>query len=877
MKRSQLRDLAFGAPFSSGAALGLVLSLLLGAAAVGVWANEHRRCLDTPVPRVMLEGGRAGGAASAQQRPGDKTLGVALRLSDVLDSARLDGATLDAPEIKGVLTAHWRRQKAPFVGPEGALGRYVQHIGLERVRGQSMAERTGDSGWKPDNHLWGLDDGSFDQRESLLLPAGASWVFPLRVPGARRFHASLGLLGEGRGTLELALQSGTKREVLGRVAVSANRRWTDYELALPSGVTGELVLSLKAESGQPLIGLLGAPVLLAPGAAKAPFNVLYIIVDALRSDAVGASHEPAEDARRRAAAVPPQHAVLPRLPEVSPEIDRLAARGAVFSEAYSAAMWTRPSTIAMLTGQRASRSGVPVLELVPGTAELHSYYAHRPPLLSLSFRAAGSLTHAIVNNMYLCGYLGVGVDTGFEGLVDHRYQTLDTRRITDDTVEWLRQHHDERFTLLVNYASPHAPYVPESQFLEPIERNSAHPDHPMVRRYLGEVRKDDAAIGELLAELDRLGLRDSTAIVVTADHGETMSESHDIVAVDVARNVPSGRFTHLSTMWDEAARVALVMSLPGKIPEGKRFTNVVQNIDVFPTLLELAGLKLPDGLDARSLRPLFDGQPLPERPLLVEGRGAVALRDGHYRLIWRQPVARKLERQGTQFEKTYELYDLESDPGERQDLAAERPEVVAQLRLRIEALLSEQVASTAAPTGPGTVSLRFVTAGHARALVGHIKPAKDASPPTRFVVTPVGVDAAALEQLGLAVEINARTSTRRAIGFDIELEPPETRLEWSFTLDGRPLSEAEVFGGELGWAAPELLSGLPKGFSGTRLDSLRRAHLVPQQEQGLFVTRRGSSLLGLGLELDTNDQAQAEAQRAMEAWGYSRKSSSGGH
>jgi len=231
------------------------------------------------------------------------------------------------------------------------------------------------------------------------------------------------------------------------------------------------------------------------------------------------------------------------------------------------------------------------------------------------------VTRAFVNNFYMIGYAGAGVDMGFEGVVDHRYATLDTEKVTRDTVAWLRANRDQRFALFVNYNSPHGPYEPPREALEAIPPAPRGPKDPIIRAYMAEVHKDDAALGQLLAALDELGIRDDTLVVVTGDHGETLSQEHDGVALRVDRDPPPGRFQHLRTIWDETVRVPIVMSWPKGLPANARVTQPVDTTAILPTMLELAGVPIPPVVSGQSMVGLIRGKSEPERPVIVEGRG----------------------------------------------------------------------------------------------------------------------------------------------------------------------------------------------------------------------------------------------------------------
>lgn len=109
--------------------------------------------------------------------------------------------------------------------------------------------------------------------------------------------------------------------------------------------------------------------------------------------------------------------------------------------------------------------------------------------------------------------------------------------------------------------------------------------------YAGEVEYLDSELGELFAELDKLGIRDRTLVVVTSDHGEELGEY-------------SRYFGHVHNLYEQLIHVPLIMSFPGRLPAGKRVTDPVRHIDIMPTMLDLLGEDGPDNMRGKSLVPL---------------------------------------------------------------------------------------------------------------------------------------------------------------------------------------------------------------------------------------------------------------------------------
>jgi iduronate 2-sulfatase len=177
----------------------------------------------------------------------------------------------------------------------------------------------------------------------------------------------------------------------------------------------------------------------------------------------------------------------------------------------------------------------------------------------------------------------------------------------------------------------------------------------------------DAQVGRVLAELDRLDLRDNTIVVFWGDHGYHLGEN-DIWGK--------------ATNFELSTRVPLIISAPQMLSAGQSTTALVELVDIYPTLCELAGLKLPDHLEGKSMKPLLDApnQAWKQVALSQFPRGRVmgrSMRTERWRFtLWtesNQTVAA-------------ELYDHETDPAENQNLAASKAHanLVKQLTQRIE-------------------------------------------------------------------------------------------------------------------------------------------------------------------------------------------------
>lgn len=248
-------------------------------------------------------------------------------------------------------------------------------------------------------------------------------------------------------------------------------------------------------------------------------------------------------------------------------------------------------------------------------------------------------------------------------------------------IELLREHRDEKFLLAVGFVRPHYPMVAPRQFFQPYpwqrmqlppqqtddlkdipklgiartlsSANSIgkYPDNQkrMWSAYYASVTFMDQQVGRLLDELDRLGLRDTTAVVFTSDHGYHLGDHG---------------FWQKSNLHEQVLRVPLIMSVPGK--RVGRSDSVVELMDIYPTLSELAGFQTPESVQGTSLVPIL------EDPTAEVKAGALSFDKGH---SLRTPDFHFMRYN----DGSMELYEMQSDPSEFRNLAT-HPEFKAKVQ-----------------------------------------------------------------------------------------------------------------------------------------------------------------------------------------------------
>lgn len=309
---------------------------------------------------------------------------------------------------------------------------------------------------------------------------------------------------------------------------------------------------------------------------------------------------------------------------LTPHLDRLAAQGMLFTDAYANCANCAPTRAALMSGMYAPRTGVytvnssergPAAERVlvptPNTTTL------APEIVTLaeSLRAAGYAT-CHIGKWHLgegdAGPLAQGFDLNIAGNhrghpasyhSPYRNPAIDdgpegeylTDRLTDEAIGFIADHQAEPFFLYLPYYTVHTPLQPREDLLEEAqqrERGELH-SHP---RYAAMVAALDENVGRLLDALDALGLANNTLVVFMSDNGG-MSPQTDIAPLRGSKGMP----------YEGGVRVPLIVRWPGRVTPGSRCREPVITLDFYPTLVEAAGGAIPTDqpVDGESLLPLF--------------------------------------------------------------------------------------------------------------------------------------------------------------------------------------------------------------------------------------------------------------------------------
>lgn len=418
-------------------------------------------------------------------------------------------------------------------------------------------------------------------------------------------------------------------------------RWHDARVEL-AGLSGrvkleflaisELAATAPAKDGVPPRGFFSAPVVTRPGSAAPPASVVLISLDTLRADRLG---------------------IYGYDKKTSPNIDRIFGDGGVVVERlYSNAANTLDGHAAMLTG------------LLPRTAlsaDRVGKLGRWETTLAERFRARGYRTGAFTEDAWVGANFGFwrgferfAEERGAEGIND---TSGHSHEIFAKGLEWLEAYRGQPAFLFLHTYEVHYPYAAHGNIAP--QGASAH-DFDSYR-YDAEIRYLDQQLGDFFEALEDRKLLGDTIVIVTADHGEEFGEH--------------GRRYHGTNLHDEVLHVPALFLAPGRLPAAVRRPGPVAQVDLAPTVLDLAGIEIPPDLDGHSFAGLLrDGAQAPSRVMYHEATTTLVLTYQGGDKDWMPPSyaltkwPHRLIRIRTGEGYRYELFDLIADPGETSNL-----------------------------------------------------------------------------------------------------------------------------------------------------------------------------------------------------------------
>jgi arylsulfatase A-like enzyme len=403
----------------------------------------------------------------------------------------------------------------------------------------------------------------------------------------------------------------------------------------------------------------------------------------------------------------------------TPHLDRLARQGARFTDWYSNSPVCSPSRAALLTGRYPAHAGV---RIILGGHRSATGLPTSTPTLATALRPLGYST-------YLSGkwHLGLGEncrpqDHGFDhwfgflaGCIDYYSHILYwgmnkpgpginpthdlwednhevwrngeyfTELVTRRAVEYLREaaRSGRPFFLYVPFNAPHYPMHAPQKYLD------RFPDLPWDRRIMAAmISAMDDGVGEIMAEVERLGLAANTCTFFTSDNGPSRETRNWLDGtLDPYYGGSAGKLKgHKFSLYEGGIRMPAIMHWPGAIPAGQTLTAPCASMDILPTLLAAAGGDPGEcELDGINLLPyVTQGESLPQRDLYWEMDKQTAIRRGDWKLVLNGQLV-----EGAPPEDAMHLSNLRADIGERINLVAQYPELTAELKRDAETWRAE--------------------------------------------------------------------------------------------------------------------------------------------------------------------------------------------
>lgn len=390
----------------------------------------------------------------------------------------------------------------------------------------------------------------------------------------------------------------------------------------------------------------------------------------------------------------------------TPQLDRLATQGVRFTDAYAAAPVCSPTRGALITGQAPARLHItqhgadgpqfwPKERTVQPPVTRHEL-VHETTTLAERLKQAGYATgffgkwhlgtdpkywpteHGFDVNLGGCGY--GGPPTYFDpyripSLPPRKQGEYLTDRLADETIAFMRREKDQPLLVCLWTYNPHYPFEAPAELTAHFKGQEG----PGLKNpiYGGQIEATDRAVGRVLKELDDLGIADNTLVIFTSDNGGWSGATDN-------RPLKQGK----GFLYEGGLRVPLIMRWPGVTQPGSVNATPVISMDLTATILDAAGCSLADAerLDGETLRPLFAGGKLQREALFFHyphfafhqaNRPGSAIRRGPHKLILNYD------------DDSCELYNLQEDLSEHNDLAQAKPQVAAEMKQILQAWLKE--------------------------------------------------------------------------------------------------------------------------------------------------------------------------------------------
>ncbi|MFP4081598.1 MAG: sulfatase [Candidatus Aminicenantes bacterium] len=400
----------------------------------------------------------------------------------------------------------------------------------------------------------------------------------------------------------------------------------------------------------------------SPGRERS--NIFFILIDTLRPDHLGC---------------------YGYLRNTSPHMDRIAEQGTVFTDFYTVCPWTNPSVATLFTG----RYPLAVFPPAKHPEAIKQRLPKELDTLAEILKREGYQTFALVDHPSISKQLDY--HRGFDQYTElffkrgwHQWLGTESQNILKDLSELLDKCQHSQFFIYLHLIYPHQPYSPPSPydelFGEGFENVSPEEKEGVINRYDGEIKYTDELIGNIFVDLKARNLLSRTYIIMTSDHGEGFWEH--------------GLWEHGNSLFNELLKVPLIIYPPGgRSGEPARIDGLTSFISLFPTILDFASIKdYPKG-DGRSLTRELKGKNQRESQEIIYSQSphslcinAVSCQTDQFKFIYhpRLPITNFTRSKNDILSgKFVELFDINEDPGEENNLSTHKKHLVKKMGIRL--------------------------------------------------------------------------------------------------------------------------------------------------------------------------------------------------
>ncbi len=407
--------------------------------------------------------------------------------------------------------------------------------------------------------------------------------------------------------------------------------------------------------------------------------------------------------------------------DTTPNINKFAKGSIVFTNAFSPISWSLPAVASLFTSEYPFTHGLMgrnVLDQKEVTlAEILKLYNYT----TIAFTGGGDY-----KSIY-------GINQGFDLFDDDNKSIIFTgsfNRTLPLGIDWIRKNRDKKFFMFLQGYDAHCPFDPPQEFASLYEsgysgnlkesvciRNNGNPydskinitNYPipafywenmtlspsyavlvpvnlthtdiehLISYYDSEIKYSDYLVGEFLMNIEKMGVLKNTVVIIVGDHGETFGEHGNLIRLGFVRG----------TLYDEIIHIPLVMKHP-LIKSNKRIDALTQTIDVMPTILDFLGIPINHEVQGKSLLPLINGSDKSIHQYVFSGgrfgrwKSEIFPFTTLHDIIRSQKWKLVFERSTTGEIFAFELYDIETDPNEKNNLIVQEPEIARELKEELQ-------------------------------------------------------------------------------------------------------------------------------------------------------------------------------------------------